>query len=213
MPGGFEKNIILSDTMWQSIEKMANAIAEVINTTGVDPSHMYVRKRHSSPQAHKSPLSNHRTIFKFRHEWDIDVPAEIIWRIVSAPENWPSFVYGFSLSKKDNVNSSLSANSKFFFKIKGSLPYSLSFHAEVLKIEPEKFLVVKVGGDLKGVCRFDIGSQEKTTKIIFVMNVSPVKCWIKLLAPAAKKFFVRNHNFVVDRSYNLLKNKITMEAS
>lgn len=165
-----------------------------------------------SPQGYKGPLLNHRTIFNFRHEWNIDVPAETIWNVVSAPENWPSFVYGFSLAKKDNENPFLSANNNFFFTIKGSLPYSLSFHAEVLEIEPEKFLVVKVSGDLKGVCRFDIGSQEKMTKIVFDMNVSPVKCWIKLLAPAAKKFFVRNHNLVVDRSYHSLKNRIAMEA-
>lgn len=43
-----KKAVILYDTMWQSTEKMANAIADGINSTGVDVTPMHARKWHRS---------------------------------------------------------------------------------------------------------------------------------------------------------------------
>ena len=43
-----KKAVILYDTMWQSTELMANAIAEGINSTGVNATPMHVRKWHRS---------------------------------------------------------------------------------------------------------------------------------------------------------------------
>ncbi len=154
-----------------------------------------------------------REKYNFRHEWDIDAPAGTIWEIVSSQENWSSIFYGASISGTDKESLSLSTNGRYIITIKGSLPYSLSLHARILSIEPEKSLLVKLHGDLKGLCKFDINPKEEKTNILFDMNVSPVKWWMRLIAPAAEKFFTKNHNLVVNRSYNSFKNRIAMEMN
>ncbi len=151
--------------------------------------------------------------YHFQHEWNIEAPVGIVWEVVSGQENWSSILYGFSVTKTDKESSSLSTNGRYFITIKGSLPYSLSINARILSIKPEKSLVVKIYGDLNGICKFDINPKDEKTNIFFDMNVSVVKWWMRIIAPAAEKFFTRNHNLVVNKSYNSFKNRIAMEMN
>jgi hypothetical protein len=84
------------------------------------------------------------------------------------------------------------------------------FRAVITGIEQESSLDAKVGGDLSGYCSLKMTEKMETTSICFDMTVSPVKPWMKFLAPVARKLFIHNHNYVVEKSYDAVKRQIVM---
>lgn len=155
-------------------------------------------------------LSSKKGYF-FQHSWELKAPVETLWGIVGEPENWSSIFYGLSIQQDSEETTSLSEDSRYSVQIKGSLPYTLSFKVDILKFLKKELLLVEIGGDLRGIGKFETYRYGDKTKINFKMNVVPVKCWMRLVAPIARKFFVKNHNLIVDKSYHSLSNRVAME--
>jgi len=149
--------------------------------------------------------------YRFQHSWELKAPVETVWNVVSEPENWSTIFYGFSIQQDPEEAPSLSEDACYSFQIKGSLPYTLSLKVDILKFLSKELMLVKMGGDLKGIGKFETCRYGDRTKINFKMNVVPVKFWMRLVAPIAGKFFVKNHNLIVDKSYQSLSNRVAME--
>jgi hypothetical protein len=143
--------------------------------------------------------------YSFKHLWEINAPLETLWDVVSKPDNWSSIFYGLSIQKDSNEMTTLSEDARYSFQIKGSLPYTLGFKVDILKFNEKELLLVRIGGDLKGIGRFETSRHGQRTIINFKMNVVPVKCWMRLVTPIAKRFFVKNQ--VIQKWFSLSHTK------
>lgn len=143
----------------------------------------------------------------------MNTPVHLLWDVVNEPENWASIFYGLSVDQRHRTFSGLAEDSRYSFTVKGNLPYSLKFQVRVLKLVEERLVQVKIVGDLKGSGRVETVCEGEKTKITFNMSVVPVKCWMRLTAPAARHLFIKNHNRIVNKSYDSLRARVAKAAA
>ena len=126
------------------------------------------------------------------HTWLLDADLERVFEVVRDFERWPEWWPGVEAVTLDG-------DGGMEQRWRSRLPYDVSFHAKVERIEPPALIEGVVGdGALsgRGRCRL-LATPEGQTEVAFELEVETTERWMNLLAPAARRVFVWNHDLLM----------------
>jgi hypothetical protein len=86
---------------------------------------------------------------------------------------------------------------KIRYKVKGRLPFTLTFDATVTQADPPQVLELQARGELEGVGRWTLSQHGTITTAQYTWDVRSNKRWMNLLAPLARPLFEWNHDGVM----------------
>lgn len=94
--------------------------------------------------------------------------------------------------------------------VRAAAPYSLRWEMEVVRAG-HQLLVWRASGDLVGAARWELDEAEGITRIDSTWTVRPTPRWMVLLWPVARRWFVRNHDVLVERGARHLADRLGAE--
>lgn len=74
-----------------------------------------------------------------------------------------------------------------------------------------RLLAWRATGDLVGAARWEFDEDEGITRIDSTWTVRPTPRWMVLLQPVARRWFVRNHDILVQRGARHLADELDVE--
>jgi uncharacterized protein YndB with AHSA1/START domain len=90
--------------------------------------------------------------FSFDRRWRFDVAAAELWAAVSRVEEFPRVWSWLDRFDAEGLYPGATAR----FSVRPPLPYRLNVTVEVAEVEPERLVVVSIGGDVAGPARLEI---------------------------------------------------------
>ncbi len=130
--------------------------------------------------------------YAFLNTWLLDAERERVFEVVRDFEGWPEWWPGVEAVTLDG-------DGGMEQRWRSRLPYEVSFHAQVERIEVPELIEGAVGrGALRGWgrCRL-LATAEGGTEVVFELKVETTKRWMNALAPAARRVFVWNHDLLM----------------
>ncbi|MGZ8193479.1 MAG: SRPBCC family protein, partial [Methylobacter sp.] len=112
--------------------------------------------------------------------WLIPAPVKTVWSCLVDTETWPSWwKYVIAVEQTAEGDSSGINNIRRYYW-RTCLPYSLMLNLRVTQIQANRFINVKVTGDLQGdgSCRLSSISAAGHTQVEFNWNVQTCKPWM-----------------------------------
>ncbi|MEX2196140.1 MAG: SRPBCC family protein [Thermoleophilaceae bacterium] len=132
--------------------------------------------------------------YAFLTTWLLDADRERVFGVVRDFEGWPGWWQGVE-------HVTLDGNGGMEQRWRSRLPYAVSFRAHVERIEAPALIEGRVeDGALRGRgrCRL-LELTEGGTAVVFELEVETTERWMNLLAPAARRIFVWNHDVLMRR--------------
>ena len=130
--------------------------------------------------------------YAFLNTWLLEAERERVFDVVRDFEAWPEWWPGVEAVVLDG-------DGGMEQRWRSRLPYEVSFRACVERIEPPELIEGTVGrGALRGWgrCRL-LATPEGGTEVAFELEVETTERWMNLLAPAARRVFVWNHDVLM----------------
>lgn len=134
------------------------------------------------------------TRYSFLNTWLLDADRERVFALVRDFEAWPEWWRGVEAV-------TLEGDGWMEQRWRSTLPYSVSFRANVERIEAPALIEGGVGdGALRGRgrCRF-LELPGGGTAVLFELEVETTERWMNLLAPVARRVFTWNHDVLMRR--------------
>lgn len=147
--------------------------------------------------------------YRFRTSWRVRASAAEIWEIVTNPDDlvrwFPATFLEAELSPK---GSELRPGSRMRFHVKGWLPYTLHFRAQIREFDHLRLCSIDVSGDFDGLleCRFDEENEHCTVR--FDWSVRVEKPLVRRLSFPLKLLFCSNHLWVMVRGWQSLRREL-----
>jgi uncharacterized protein YndB with AHSA1/START domain len=137
--------------------------------------------------------------YEFTTVWLFDAPLEKVWEVIKHSETWSEWWKGVVKVEELKAGDSEGVGSIRRSTWKSSLPYTLEFDSELVRIEPMKLIEARAFGELEGtgLWQFEVES-ENQTRVRYDWKVKTTKPWMNLIAPLAKPFFKWNHNVIMN---------------
>lgn len=130
--------------------------------------------------------------YAFLNTWLLDAERERVFQVVRDFERWPEWWPGVEAVTLDG-------HGGMEQRWRSRLPYEVSFHARVERVEAPALIEGSVGGGAlrgRGRCRL-LKLPEGGTAVLFELEVETTKRWMNTLAPAARRVFVWNHDVLM----------------
>lgn len=132
--------------------------------------------------------------YTFLNTWLLDAERERVFEVVRDFEGWPEWWPGVEAVTLDGDGGMRQ-------RWRSRLPYEVSFRALVERVE-EPWLIEGAVRDGalrgRGRCRL-LDVPGGGTAVLFELEVETTKRWMNLLAPAARRVFVWNHDVLMRR--------------
>ena len=135
--------------------------------------------------------------YEFVTIWRVRASQQRVWDLIFNSERWPSWWRGVEKVEKlkDGTGNHVGAVLRYTWKSK--LPYRLVFDMETTRVEPISIIEGRAFGELQGLGRWTIVSDQGLTTARYDWKVETTKPWMNLLAPMARPFFSWNHDVVM----------------
>jgi hypothetical protein len=88
------------------------------------------------------------------------------------------------------------------------LPYDLTFVTTVTRVEQPHLMEGRAEGELTGLGRWRLFDHDGVTAVTYEWNVRTTKAWMNVLAPLARPVFEFNHDYVMRRGGEGLKERV-----
>lgn len=135
--------------------------------------------------------------YSFVTNWRFEAPIEAVWDVIYRVEDWSEW---WKYVKRVEEIQAGDANGVGAIRRQTwttRLPYNLTFDARVVRVEKPYLLEAVAMGDLDGIGRWTLTSEDALTYVRYDWNVRTTKSWMNLFAPLAKPFFAWNHDTVM----------------
>lgn len=135
--------------------------------------------------------------YEFVTIWRVRAPQQKVWDLIFDSERWPAWWRGVKRVEKlkDGAENHVGAVVRYTWKSK--LPYRLIFDMETIRVEPMSIIEGRAFGELQGLGRWTITSDQGVTTARYDWKVETTKPWMNHLAPVARPFFSWNHDVVM----------------
>lgn len=145
-------------------------------------------------------------LFHFVSIWKIQASQEKVWNAIIQADEWP--LWWSSVKKNEIIHKPREVGGiggKVSSRLKGYLPYTISFVTEVTHINKYNVIEVVAAGDVCGVGRWELHNENNKTRVRYTWDVRLQKPLLTFLSPFLYPLLVHNHNFVMKRGEEGLK--------
>jgi len=129
--------------------------------------------------------------------WRIEAPLEEVYATIINSLNWPDWWTAVEKVQQLASGDADGINSVRRYTWRGELPYSLVLEVSATRIQQLLAIEGKARGDLEGIGRWRFSSKGPVSSVEFEWHVRTTKWWMNLLAPFARRLFIRNHTLVM----------------
>jgi hypothetical protein len=135
--------------------------------------------------------------YALRKKWRLAAPIDRVWNAIYAVESWPlwwKYVLAVEPLEKGEP-SGVGAVRRYTWSSR--LPYRLSFNMRSTLVQRPYVLEGEAIGELSGVGRWTLNSEELTTHVTYDWEVVTSRAWMNALAPIMAPVFRWNHGQVM----------------
>ncbi len=149
-------------------------------------------------------------MYHFVTRWFFRVPVERVWEVTANIEDYPAWWKNLKRAKIRGPDSKLQVGSIADCEVRGTLPFSLRFTAEVTTFDPPHLVEIKSTGDLVGTGKWVLEAQDSGTLSVFYWDVGTANPVLNMLAriPFVKRILEKNHDRVMARGHQVVKSRI-----
>ena len=146
--------------------------------------------------------------YSFLTAWLLDAPVERVWAELFDVAAWPRWWKGVTDARELERGGPDGVGKVFTISWRSFLPYDLTFVTTVTRIEPPHLMEGDALGGLTGTGRWRLFERDGTTAVTYEWNVRTTRRWMNALAPVARPVFEWNHDYVMRRGGEGLKNRL-----
>lgn len=139
------------------------------------------------------------TDYRFLTRWELQAPIETVWEAVSDLRTYTKWFPYFSEVSQIAPGDAAGVGSSYRVKVRGKLPYSLSFELEKVRQDPPRMLESKSTGQLEGTGRWELSQAGDVTTALYYWHVRTTRRWMNATAPLLRPLFAWNHHKVMDK--------------
>jgi len=153
-------------------------------------------------------------MYHFVTHWYFHAPIDLVWRELNNIEAWPLWWRSYQKAAIRGEQKSIEVGTIVDNRVKGSLPYSLTYDTQITQWEPPALLELKSTGDLVGNGKFMLEARDDGTAVTFYWDVGTSNAVFNLLAklPFIRRFMEKNHGVVMDDGYRGLRARIEKQG-
>lgn len=131
--------------------------------------------------------------------WHIDAPLDAVYAAILDSRRWPDWWSNVRHVEEVAAGNVDGIDSVWRYSWQGRLPYRVVFEVRATRIEKLVAIEGSTRGDLEGVGRWDFQHDGTVSIVRCEWHVRSTKWWMNLLAPIARRMFIRNHARVMAR--------------
>ncbi len=135
--------------------------------------------------------------FQLVSEWHLAAPPEAVWAVLEAPEEWPRWwpeIRRVQLLQAGGNDDEGAVRRTWWTS---RLPYGFVIDFTTRASEKPRMLAVEADGDLHGMGRWELEAIPVGTRVRYTWQVTPLKAWMRWLAPLLSPLFAWNHHAVM----------------
>lgn len=149
--------------------------------------------------------------------WHIDAPLDVVYAAILDSRRWPDWWSSVCNVEEVAAGDAEGINSVWRYSWQGRLPYRVVFEVRATRIEKLVAIEGSTRGDLEGVGRWNFLHDGTVSIVRCEWHVRSTKWWMNLLAPIARRMFIRNHARVMARgaeglAYQLRSRLVSQET-
>jgi hypothetical protein len=146
--------------------------------------------------------------YEFLTAWLLDAPIERVWEELFDVGAWPSWWRGVTEARELEPGDGDGLGKVFTISWRSFLPYDLTFVTTVTRVEQPHLMEGRAEGELTGLGRWRLFDHDGVTAVTYEWNVRTTKAWMNVLAPLARPVFEFNHDYVMRRGGEGLKERV-----
>jgi hypothetical protein len=135
-------------------------------------------------------------------------PIERVWAELFDVAAWPQWWKGVTDARELEPGGSDGLGKVFTISWRSLLPYELSFTTTVTRIEKPHLMEGHAVGELTGTGRWRLFEHDGVTAVTYEWDIRTTKAWMNTLAPVARPIFAWNHDYVMDRGEEGLRERL-----
>lgn len=140
--------------------------------------------------------------------WRIDAPLEAVYAAILDSRRWPDWWSSVRNVEEVAPGDAAGIDSVWRYSWQGRLPYRVVFEVRATRIEKLVAIEGSARGDLEGVGRWNFRHDGTVSIVRCEWHVRSTKWWMNLLAPIARRMFIRNHARVMARGAEELARRL-----
>jgi hypothetical protein len=148
------------------------------------------------------------TRYEFLTAWLVPAPIERVWDELFDVASWPQWWKGVTEARELEPGGPGGVGKVFTISWRSFLPYELTFTTTVTRVEQPHLMEGEAVGELTGTGRWRLFHQDGTTAVTYEWNVHTTRAWMNLLAPLARPVFEWNHDYVMRRGGEGLRERV-----
>lgn len=131
--------------------------------------------------------------------WHIDAPLDAVYAAILNSQRWPDWWPSVRNVEEVAAGNAAGIGSVWRYSWQGRLPYRVVFEVRATRIEKLVAIEGSTQGDLEGLGRWHFLHDGTVSIVRCEWHVRSTKWWMNLLAPIARRMFIRNHARVMAR--------------
>jgi hypothetical protein len=140
-------------------------------------------------------------VFRFEERWDIpNASAEEVYDVLAHGELLPLWWKGVYLEATKLTPTDVpEVGAKLRARVRGFLPFVLTFIIEATELEPPRRVAVKTSGDLDGAWSATLTQRDCGVHVDLVFDVMIDRPGMRIVAPLLRPLFALNHYWTTPR--------------
>ncbi len=135
--------------------------------------------------------------FELVSHWDIAADIATVWDALRTPEDYPRWWPYVRRVVRLKANDASGVGAVYRYTWTSRLPYELSFEMQVVEERPPLLIEGRARGELDGVGRWQLSSNERGTQVCYDWCVDVTRPWMRAVAPLLGPAFRWNHGQVM----------------
>jgi hypothetical protein len=136
-------------------------------------------------------------LYEFETNWRLRAPLADVWQAILDGDHWPEWWQGVERVELLRSGDERGIGSVRRTTWRSRLPYTLTFDAEVTRIEPMSLLEVHASGELEGTGTWQLAEADGVTHVRYLWSVRTTRWWMNAFGPLPRPAFKWNHDRVM----------------
>lgn len=174
--------------------------------TGLEELRVSPAKRRSSVCA----ATPRASAYHLRTSWWLEGELAEIARVIMEPSRYAEWWRcSFLASRLVRPGGPFHVGSTIFMRVKGFLPYTLSFLLTILEAHPERGFVASARGDIEGLAHCEVASRGAAGHVVlFDWRLEVRKPVVRCFSPLLRRLFALNHFWAMGRGRTCLQHEV-----
>lgn len=125
--------------------------------------------------------------------WRIQAPLEEVYAAIQNSLHWPEWWPGAHRVVQAAHGDASGLNNVRRYSWRGDFPYKVDFEVRATRVERLVAIEGQARGDLEGMGRWHFSRQGPVSVVYYDWQVRSTRWWMNLIAPFARRLFIRNH--------------------